>query len=62
MNAKLSAIIRNEEWFWPFARSDDIVEIQCSLLDIQLWGEDQPVWESRNGKYSCANTWENLRC
>jgi len=61
INAKLSAIIHNGEWFWPAARSDDLVEIQCQLLDINLGGEDQPIWESKNGKYSCAETWERLR-
>jgi len=25
-----------------------------------LGGEDQLIWESRNGKYSCADTWENM--
>jgi hypothetical protein len=61
MNAKLCTIIRNGEWYWPFARSDNIVEIQCNLPDIRLGGEDELIWESRNGKYSCADTWENMR-
>jgi hypothetical protein len=61
IDAKLSNIIRNEDWFWPLARSEAIVEIQSSLPDIQLGGDDLPVWDSRNGKYSCAETWEKLR-
>jgi hypothetical protein len=61
IDAKLSNIIRNGEWFWPSFRFEAIVEIQGSLPDIQLGGDDLPVWESKNGKYSCPETWEKLR-
>jgi len=61
IDAKLLNIIRNGERFWPSARSEAIVEIQGSLPNIPFGGYDLPVWESRNGKYSCAETWEKLR-
>jgi hypothetical protein len=38
-----------------------VVEIQSRLLEVELGGADIPVWNSRNGSYSCAETWESLR-
>jgi hypothetical protein len=37
------------------------VKIQGHLHEVMIGGEDMPVWKSRSGKYSCAETWENLR-
>jgi len=60
-DAKLSTIIKGGDWFWPFALSNSIVEIQCRLLEILLEGADLAVWHSLNGVYSCAATWDQLR-
>jgi hypothetical protein len=48
-------------WFWPYARSDSIVEIQSWLPEVMLGDVDLPVWSSNNGVYSCASTWDHLR-
>jgi len=46
---------------WPFSWSNSIVEIQCRLPEIPLGGADLLVWQSPNGVYSCAATWDQLR-
>lgn len=61
VGTKLSAIIRDGAWFWPYARSESIVDIQCKLTEVTIGDEDLPIWNSRNGIYSCADTWELLR-
>jgi hypothetical protein len=57
---KLS-IIRRDDWFWPHARSEAIVEIQSRLHEVELGEADQPVWDSRSSKFFSADTWEKLR-
>jgi len=57
----LASIIRNGEWHWKSARSDNLVEIQCRLPEIPIGSEDLPVWKSSNGKFSCSETWNHLR-
>jgi hypothetical protein len=51
---KLSSIIRNGEWYWPSARSDNLVKIQSKLLEVAIGGEDLPVWKGSKRVYSCA--------
>jgi hypothetical protein len=58
---KLSSIIRNGEWYWPSARSDNLVEIQSRLPEVVIGGDDLPVWKGSKGVYSCAETWDQLR-
>jgi hypothetical protein len=57
---KLSSIIKNGEWYWKGARSNNLVEIQCGLLAISLGNVDTPIWKSSNGKFSCSETWNDL--
>jgi hypothetical protein len=59
--AKLSSIIYDRDWFWPCARSESLVEIQSRLPEVDIGVEDLPIWNSRNGVYSCSETWETLR-
>ncbi|XP_059442158.1 uncharacterized protein LOC132174537 [Corylus avellana] len=60
--AKLSSVIHNGSWFWKPARSDDLVDIQASLLEISLWPIDKPIWTaSRKGVFVSSDTWEALR-
>jgi len=40
---KLSSIIRCGEWYWPQARSNDLVVIQSLLPDIEIGEVDQSV-------------------
>jgi hypothetical protein len=60
LDAKLSTIIKGGDWYWPFARSNSIVEIQCKLSEIPLGGADLLIWLSPNGVYSCVVTWDHL--
>jgi hypothetical protein len=61
LDAKVSKIIKDSDWYWPFARSNSIVEIQGKLPEILIRGADLAVWQSSNGAYSCAITWDQLR-
>jgi hypothetical protein len=45
MDAKLSSIILNGDWYWPGARSEALVDIQCLLLEIHIIGSDSPIWD-----------------
>jgi hypothetical protein len=36
VGAKLSTIIRNGEWYWPYARSDRIVELHSKLPGVEI--------------------------
>jgi hypothetical protein len=58
---KLSSIIRNDEWYWPSARSDNLVEIQSRLPEVVIGGDDFPIWKGSKGVYFCAETWDQLR-
>jgi hypothetical protein len=41
-DAKLSSILLNGDWFWPRARSEDLVEIQNKLSDRKIGQSDIP--------------------
>jgi hypothetical protein len=60
LDAKVSKIIKGGDWYWSFARSNSIVEIQCRLPKIIIGGADLAVWHSPNSAYSCAATWDQL--
>ena len=62
VEAKFSSVILNGEWYWRFARFDDLVEIQARLHEVRLDLYDKPIWTaSRKGVYVSAETWELLR-
>jgi hypothetical protein len=61
LEAKVSSIIRNGDWFWNGARSDNIAGIQCRLLEVSIGSNVMPVWRTKKGTYSCSETWEVLR-
>jgi len=61
MEARVSSIIRDGDWFWPVARLDNIVEIQSRLHEVQISEADQFIWNSKNEIYSCAETLELFR-
>lgn len=59
-NAKLSSVITGNGWTWPGARSNDLVEVQSTLFDIQPCQdkEDTTVWvPSKSGVYHTGATW-----
>jgi hypothetical protein len=43
IGSKLSSIIREKEWYWPNARSDNIVEIQSRLPEVEIGDVDQAI-------------------
>jgi hypothetical protein len=40
---------------------NDLVAIQSQLHDVVIGEVDIPVWDFRDGKYSCADAWGKLR-
>jgi hypothetical protein len=62
LDARLSTVITDGEWFWGPARSDSLVEIQSKLSMLTLGGNDIPKWMVyKSGNYCSADTWEALR-
>jgi hypothetical protein len=61
VGSKLSSILWNGDWFWPYARSDILVELQSKLPEVAIGGRDILVWNSGTGRYICADTWDSLR-
>lgn len=61
--SKLCSVISNGSWNWPPARSEDLVEIQALLFDIQPSAtEDIVCWTlSASGHYHAGATWDWLR-
>ncbi len=47
VGVKLSSIIGNGDWFWPYARSDILVELQSKLPEVAIGENDLLVWSSR---------------
>uniref|UniRef100_A0A2N9HTC6 Reverse transcriptase domain-containing protein n=1 Tax=Fagus sylvatica TaxID=28930 RepID=A0A2N9HTC6_FAGSY len=61
-NAKVSSVLRNKEWVWRPARSENLVEIQSKLSQIQIMDYDGTIWYiNASGNFSCAATWEHFR-
>jgi hypothetical protein len=62
VNARVSYIIRNGDWFWPSAHLDNIVAIQCRLSEVEIGAAaNKPIWKSKNVNYSYSDTWDLLR-
>jgi hypothetical protein len=61
LQSMIDVIIKNRDWFWPYARSDTLVEVQSTLHEVEIGNVDLPMWNSTRGKYNCADTWERLR-
>jgi hypothetical protein len=57
VDAKLSSVILNGEWYWKSTRSDDLVEIQARLHEVRLGLYDKLLWTaSKKGVYVNAKT------
>jgi len=62
LEAKLDFVIRQGNWCWCPARSDDLVAIQSKLPEVPIGEVDKPVWIiARSGSYVCSDTWNHLR-
>uniref|UniRef100_A0A2N9J4S2 Uncharacterized protein n=1 Tax=Fagus sylvatica TaxID=28930 RepID=A0A2N9J4S2_FAGSY len=44
LDAKLSSVLRDKNWGWSPARSDDLVAIQSKLSLVRLVEEDKSLW------------------
>jgi hypothetical protein len=57
----LSSIVKDGYWHWPNARSDALVDIQCTLPEVVLGDADKVIWDSKSDAFSSSETWEKLR-
>jgi hypothetical protein len=58
MEAKLSSVIHNGDWFWRHTRS----KIQARLPKVNLGFVDIPIWTApRKGVFVSSDTWEVFR-
>jgi hypothetical protein len=58
----LSTVLCNGVWSWRPARSDDLVDIQSRLLDVNIRPCDKPIWSiSKKKIYMSSDTWEMIR-
>jgi hypothetical protein len=62
VEAKLSTVICNGDWYWRPARSDALVEIQSKLAEVHFGDGDHPIWTvSKKGEFVSSDTWQALR-
>jgi hypothetical protein len=62
LEAKLESVLKQGEWCWRPARSEELVAIQSRLSDVPIGVVDKPIWTiGRSGTYVCADTWNYLR-
>jgi hypothetical protein len=43
-NAKVSCVLHNGEWLWRPTRSEDLVDIQTKLSQVQIKDCDKAIW------------------
>ena len=53
VDAKLSYVIFNGEWYWGPTRSDDLVEIQSRLHEVRFGLHDKPLWTASRKRCLC---------
>jgi hypothetical protein len=62
LEARLDSVINDGHWNWRSAYSDQLINIQIKLSLVPLSEKDIPQWSaSKNGMYSCSNTWDVIR-
>jgi len=62
LEARLDSIIKDGQWNWRPAHSDQIVNIRSKLSLVPFDDKDIPHWSaSKNGMYSCSHTWDANR-
>jgi len=60
LEAKLSTVLKDGIWCWRPAQSDDLVEIQSKLSEVQIGVVDNPIWTiAPSGSYvsSAGGLW-----
>uniref|UniRef100_A0A2N9J4S4 Uncharacterized protein n=1 Tax=Fagus sylvatica TaxID=28930 RepID=A0A2N9J4S4_FAGSY len=59
---RLSKFIVDGHWMWPHARSNDLVQIQNTVCEMWLGGEDAVIWlPAQNKIKNCRDTWRAIR-
>jgi len=62
IDAKLDSVLRNGEWCWKPARSDELVIIQSRLPKVRLGVADKPICTiARKWIFVSSDTWNHLR-
>lgn len=62
LEAKLSSVIRDLDWFWQPARSNALVDVQSKLHSLNLGGRVTPIWlASKSKSYSTRESCEAIR-
>jgi hypothetical protein len=62
VEAKLSFVILNGDWFWTPTRSEALVVIQSRLSELNLSMHDKAIWTaSKKRCYFSLDTWQILR-
>jgi hypothetical protein len=62
VNAMLESVLKDKDWCWPPARSEEMVDLQSKQALVQVGVADIPEWViSKKGIYYCAETWEVIR-
>jgi hypothetical protein len=57
LEAKLESVLKQEEWCWRPARSEELVAIQSKLPNVPIGVVDKPIWTiARSGTYVYADT------
>ncbi|XP_059429209.1 uncharacterized protein LOC132163025 [Corylus avellana] len=61
LEAKLATVIQNGNWFWRPARSEDLVEIQARLTEVDLGLCDTPVWNASRKRVYAFILWLSMK-
>lgn len=61
LEAKVSSVMREENWCWQPARSDNLVLIHSKLVLVNVGGKDTCLECVEERVYSNADTWEAFR-
>jgi hypothetical protein len=62
LDSRLDSVLSNGIWCWKPTRSEELVDIQSRLPEVQLGSVDKPIWTiARKGSYVSADTWDFLR-
>jgi hypothetical protein len=62
LEAKLSSVIRDLDWFWQPARSNALVDVQSKLHSLNLGVRVTPIWlASKSKSYSTRDTCKSIR-
>lgn len=61
VNAKMSSILKDGQWCWQPARSNDLVSIQVGSLHIRPGQSDSVLWLPSSNIFSHKSTWEAIQ-